>query len=63
MRQAGLIPEYGFELDLHAEVFEACAYHRWGLLDKRARLAAGGEDTAEARGYLRPLDDVRGTLV
>src|SRR3954453_22606424 len=33
MRQAGLIPEYGFDLDLHAEVYEACAYHRWGLLD------------------------------
>src|SRR3954453_15524547 len=33
MRQAGLLPEYGFDLDLHAEVFEACAYHRWGLFD------------------------------
>jgi deoxyhypusine synthase len=33
MRQAGLIPDYGFDLDLHAEVFEACAYHRWGLFD------------------------------
>jgi deoxyhypusine synthase len=33
MRQAGLIPQYGFDLDLHAEVFEACAYHRWGLFD------------------------------
>lgn len=33
MRQAGLIPEYAFDLDLHAEVFEACAYHRWGLFD------------------------------
>ena len=33
MRKAGLIPEYGFDLDLHAEVFEACAYHRWGLFD------------------------------
>ncbi len=33
MRQAGLIPAYGFDLDLHAEVFEACAYHRWGLFD------------------------------
>src|SRR5215467_7633613 len=33
MREAGLIPEYGFDLDLHAEVFEACAYHRWGLFD------------------------------
>ena len=33
MRQAGLIPDYAFDLDLHAEVFEACAYHRWGLFD------------------------------
>src|SRR5882724_12748182 len=33
MRQAGIIPEYGFDLDLHAEIFEACAYHRWGLFD------------------------------
>jgi len=22
---------YGFELDLHAEVFESCAFHRWGV--------------------------------
>src|SRR2546427_1720640 len=33
MREAGLIPEYRFDLDLHAEVFESCAYHRWGLFD------------------------------
>ncbi len=33
MRQAGLIPDYAFDLDLHAEIFEACAYHRWGLFD------------------------------
>lgn len=33
MREAGLIPSYAFDLDLHAEVFEACAYHRWGLFD------------------------------
>ncbi|HWZ33164.1 MAG TPA: deoxyhypusine synthase family protein [Bryobacteraceae bacterium] len=33
MRQAGLIDAYAFDLDLHAEVFEACAYHRWGLFD------------------------------
>jgi deoxyhypusine synthase len=33
MRQAGILPEYGFDLDLHAEIFEACAYHRWGLFD------------------------------
>jgi deoxyhypusine synthase len=33
MRQAGLIGSYQFDLDLHAEVYEACAYHRWGLFD------------------------------
>src|SRR3982750_3399731 len=33
MRQAGIIPENAFDLDLHAEVFEACAYHRWGLFE------------------------------
>jgi len=33
MREAGLVDAYRFELDLHAEVFEACAYHRWGLFD------------------------------
>ena len=33
MRNAGLIDSYAFDLDLHAEVFEACAYHRWGLFD------------------------------
>lgn len=33
MRQTGLIEDYRFDLDLHAEVYEACAYHRWGLFD------------------------------
>jgi deoxyhypusine synthase len=33
MKESGLVPEYNFDLDLHAEVFEACAYHRWGLFD------------------------------
>jgi deoxyhypusine synthase len=33
MQQSGLIDSYAFNLDLHAEVFEACAYHRWGLFD------------------------------
>jgi len=33
MHRAGLIPAYDFDLDLHAEVFEACAYHRWGLFE------------------------------
>jgi len=33
MREAGLLTDYRFELDLHAEVFEACAYHYWGLFE------------------------------
>jgi len=33
MSRAGMIPEYKFDIDLHAEVYEACAYHRWGLFD------------------------------
>ena len=36
MKQAGLIAEYAFDLDLHAEVFEACAYHHWGLFESEA---------------------------
>lgn len=46
MRDAGLIDQYKFDLDLHAEVFEACAYHRWGLFDNAphalATLILGG---------------------
>ncbi|MBI3209477.1 MAG: deoxyhypusine synthase family protein [Candidatus Solibacter usitatus] len=46
MRKAGLLKKYEFDLDLHAEVFEACAYHRWGLFDhpvgKLATLILGG---------------------
>jgi len=46
MKNAGLIPDYAFEIDLHAEVFEACAYHRWGLFDhpvgKLGTLILGG---------------------
>lgn len=40
MKEAGLIPEYAFELDLHAEVFEACAYHHWGLFESDAKAIA-----------------------
>lgn len=28
--------DYAFDLDLHAEVFESCAYHHWGILDSEA---------------------------
>src|SRR4029453_5029064 len=37
MQRAGLLPDYRFELDLHAEVFESCAYHRWGLFESEAK--------------------------
>jgi len=46
MREAGLVTRYDFDLDVHAEVFESCAYHRWGLLEnpvgKLAALILGG---------------------
>jgi deoxyhypusine synthase len=46
MREAGLIDSYQFDLDLHAEIYEACAYHRWGLFDnpphQLAALILGG---------------------
>ena len=40
MKQAGLIDDYAFDLDLHAEVFEACAYHYWGLFESKAKAMA-----------------------
>ena len=40
MQQSGLIDSYRFNLDLHAEVFEACAYHRWGLFDNEPKALA-----------------------
>jgi deoxyhypusine synthase len=40
MRQTGLIGDYRFDLDLHAEVYEACAYHRWGLFDNPPHMLA-----------------------
>jgi deoxyhypusine synthase len=71
MRQAGLLPEYGFNLDLHAEVFEACAYHRWGLFEHPAHaigtvILGGGVpknynlQPEPALGQVLGLADVRG---
>ena len=71
VRQAGLIPEYAFDLDPHAEVFEACAYHRWGLFDHPAHALAtvilgGGVpknynlQPEPALGQVLGLPDVRG---
>ncbi|MBV9506728.1 MAG: deoxyhypusine synthase family protein [Acidobacteriia bacterium] len=73
MREAGLIPEYGFNLDLHAEVFEACAYHRWGLFENPVQalgtiILGGGVpknynlQPEPALGQVLGLPDVRGYL-
>jgi deoxyhypusine synthase len=40
LNQAGLGEPYRFDLDLHAEVFEACAYHHWGLFESEAKSLA-----------------------
>ena len=40
MEKAGLRGSYGFDIDMHAEVFEACAYHRWGLFESPAKALA-----------------------
>src|SRR5436305_8728295 len=71
MRQAGLIPDYGFSLDLHAEVFESCAYHHWGLFTNPtgalATLILGGGvpknynlQPEPALGQVLGIPDVRG---
>ncbi len=71
MRQAGLLPAYGFSLDLHAEVFESCAYHHWGLFTNPtgalATLILGGGvpknynlQPEPALGQVLGLPDVRG---
>ncbi|MEZ5399500.1 MAG: deoxyhypusine synthase family protein [Bryobacteraceae bacterium] len=40
MRESGLIANYEFDLDLHGEVFDACAFHWWGLFDQPSRSLA-----------------------
>jgi deoxyhypusine synthase len=40
LKQAGLKQQYDFEIDLHAEVFEACAYHHFGLFGTEAKALA-----------------------
>ncbi len=71
MREAGLLPEYAFDLDIHAEVFEACAYHHWGLFESESKALAtfmlgGGVpknynlQPEPALGQVLGLPDVRG---
>jgi deoxyhypusine synthase len=71
MQKAGMIDSYQFELDLHAEVFEACAYHRWGLFESSAKglgtfILGGGVpknynlQPEPALGQVLGLPDIRG---
>lgn len=71
MREAGMIERYDFSLDLHAEVFEACAYHHWGLFTNPVRslatLILGGGvpknynlQPEPALGQVLGLPDIRG---
>jgi deoxyhypusine synthase len=71
MSKAGLRGDYAFDLDLHAEVFESCAYHRWGLFESEAKALAtlilgGGVpknynlQPEPALGQVLGIPDVRG---
>ncbi len=71
MRQAGILAEHSLELDLHAEVFEACAYHYWGLFEEPGQSLAtvilgGGVpknynlQPEPALGQVLGIPDVRG---
>jgi deoxyhypusine synthase len=71
MKKAGLIERYDFDLDIHAEVFEACAYHYWGLFDQPSKALAtlilgGGVpknynlQPEPALGQVLGLPDIRG---
>lgn len=71
MSKAGLTGGYAFDLDLHAEVFESCAYHRWGLFESDAKALAtlilgGGVpknynlQPEPALGQVLGIPDVRG---
>jgi deoxyhypusine synthase len=71
MQKAQIIDKYDFDLDLHAEVFESCAYHRWGLFEHEAHslatLVLGGGvpknynlQPEPAMGQVLGLPDVKG---
>jgi deoxyhypusine synthase len=73
LKKAGLIADYRFALDLHAEVYEACAYHYWGLFDTEQQalgtvVLGGGVpknynlQPEPALGQVLGLPDVRGYL-
>jgi deoxyhypusine synthase len=64
---------YGFDLDLHGEVFESCAYHYWGLFESEPKnlgtLILGGGvpknynlQPEPALSQIFGFEDVRGFL-
>lgn len=40
LQKLGAVSSYEFEYDLHADVFESCAYHYWGLFSSEPRALA-----------------------
>lgn len=73
MREAGIIERHSLELDIHLEVFESCAFHRWGLFESDAKALAtlilgGGVpknfnlQPEPALGQILGLPDIRGYL-
>jgi len=63
--------KYGFDYDLHEDVFESCAYHHWGLFDSEQKTMAvmilgGGVpknyslQPEPALSQIFFLDDIRG---
>jgi deoxyhypusine synthase len=71
MGKAGIGEDYQFDLDLHEEVFEACAYHRWGLFETESKglatfILGGGVpknynlQPEPALGQVLGLDNIRG---
>ena len=65
--------EYGFEVDTHAEVFESCAYHHWGIFENEVgslgTLILGGGvpknfnlQPEPALSQVFGFDDIRGFL-
>ena len=65
--------DYAFDLDLHGEVLESCAYHHWGLFESEAKdlgtLILGGGvpknfslQPEPALSQIFGFDDIRGYL-
>ncbi len=40
LHKIGAIEKHNFDIDVHAEVFESCAYHYWGITESEAKKLA-----------------------